>query len=164
MQLFSQPPVRNFQPTVIPQDVPVYRIKEGKFFADDELYEEGSIIVWPEQPNLEMEPLNDLALKALTDYVTHLDDCGRAAAKKAGKMYISLADALSNSYALANQEGRRVTLLNGKQEVPLMGGSVKKTRKSQKVDLQPEADTVGTNGKLSLDGRKAVNAANNKGM
>lgn len=164
MQLFSQPPIKNFQPTVIPQDVPVYRIKEGKFYADDELYEAGSIIAWNETPNLEMEPLNPLANEAMREFLKDLDVKGKEVAAKNGKAYISYADAFENSVAFAKNEGKRAVLLNGREEVPIMGGKKRGPRKAQKIDLGSDQKQVGTSGKLSIDGRKAVNASSDTGL
>lgn len=164
MQLFSQPPRQSFSPTVIPDHVPVYRIKDGKFYADDELYEAGSIIAWAEEPNLEMEPLNALALKEMKKYLEKLDVHGREVAMKNGKAYVSYADAFKNSMELAKQEGKRVTLLNGAQETPILGGSRRGPKKASKIDLQPEAPAAGTTGKLSLSNNRAVVNSSETGL
>ena len=165
MKLYSQPPIGSFQPTIIPDDVPVYRIKEGKFFGVDEnmndrLYEEGSIIAWNEEPNLEMEPLNEMAFDAMKAYVDKLDKYGKAAAEKAGKSYISLADAFDNAYALANQEGKRVTLLNGPREVPIMGAKRRGRKSAKSIEInRASAEPV-----HDLTGKKSVNKINDKGL
>jgi hypothetical protein len=125
MQLFTQRP-QNMMPSVIPDDVPVYRIKEGKFFADDTLFEEGAIIAYEKEPNVEMEPLNKLAIQKMSEYLQRLDALGKAKAEKDGKSYVSLEDAFKNAYSSAVQEGKTVNLLNGSKQVPLMGNSVKK--------------------------------------
>ena len=157
MQLYNTPPRQSFMPVVIPDDSPVYRIKEGKFFADDELYEPGSVIIWHEEPNLEMEPLNEMARDNMRAYIEKLDTHGRAAAQAAGKAYVSLASAFENAHALAKQEGRRVELLNGTQEVPIMGGKRRSAPKAQKVDLTPAAPVVSSKNKHSLDTAKMIN-------
>lgn len=164
MQLFAQPPQRNFQPVVIPQDVPVYRIKEGKFFCDDVLYESGSIIVWPDEPNQEMEPLNALAIENMKYYLEKLDKHGREVAKATGKAYVSLSDAFANSYALAQQEGKRVTLLNGREEANILGKKRSGPQRARSIELPDAPEQVGTNGPLSVDGRQAVNATTNTGI
>lgn len=149
----------------IPQDVPVYKIKEGKFFADDELYEAGSVIAWPEEPNLEMEPLNSMARENMRAYIQKLDKHGAEAAAKAGKAYVSLENAFENAHALAQQEGRRVTLLNGTQEVPLMGGSRRGRPKARKVTSDGvEEANISNNNKHSLNSSKVVNDAVGKGL
>lgn len=135
----------------IPQDVAVYRIKDEKgFFADDNLYAEGSIITWPDEPNLFMEPMNDLAAKNFKAFLEKLDVEGRKVAEKAGKSYNSYADAYTNTRELEKQEASRVRVLNGPEKhVPLMGA--KKTRKSERIDVPQQAPAMG-GGKFSLDG------------
>lgn len=164
MQLFNAPPSKNFQPVVIPQDVPVYRIKEGKFFCDDVLYEQGSIICWQDEPNTEMEPLNALAIENMEFYLEKLDKHGREVAKATGKAYVSLSDAFAQSYALAKQDGKRVTLLNGQQETSILGKRRTGPKRAQEIKIPDAAPAVGTNGPLSVDGRQAVNAAMGTGI
>lgn len=146
MQLSPVPPQRQ-APVVIPDDVAVYRVKDGKFFGpDDTLYPEGSILAWDEEPNTEMQPLNDLARTAMKKYLKKLDGHGRDAARAAGKSYTSLADAYENSIVLAQQEGKRVRLLNAVETIPLMGAK-KNTTGLKKLDLDSEADPVASPGK-----------------
>lgn len=164
MQLFSQPPRQSFSPTVIPDHVPVYRIKDGKFYADDELYDAGSIIAWEDEPNLEMEPMNALAVKEMKKYLEKLDVYGREVAAKNGKAYVSYGDAFRNSMELAKQEGKRVTLLNGMQETPILGGSRRGPKKASKIDLHPEPPAAGTTGKLSLSNNRAVVNSSETGL
>lgn len=108
---------------VIPQDRPVYRIKQGKFFGpDDNLYEEGAVIAWKDEPNLEMEPLNALAQERYTAFLKKLDKHGKEVAEKTGKAWTSLADAHANAYDLAKQENKGgFEVLNQKKQIPLMG-------------------------------------------
>lgn len=137
MQLYSFPP-RAQGAITIPQDVPVYRIKEGKFYADDELFEAGTIISWPDEPNEEMEPLNDLARERMIAFLEMLDKHARAAAEKAGKAYVSRVDAFANSYALAKEEGRRVSVLNGPAEKSILGAKRGRPR-GKKIELAKES-------------------------
>ncbi len=164
MQLFNAPPGRNFQPVIIPQDVAVYRIKEGKFFCDDVLYEEGSIIAWADEPNQEMEPLNAMAIAAMKKYLLKLDGHGRAVAAATGKMYISLSEAFSNAYELAKQEGKKVTLLNGREEPNILGKRRTGPTRAKQLDLPADIATTGTAGPLSVDGRQAVNSSMDTGI
>lgn len=166
MQLFSSPPRQSFSPVVIPDDVPVYRIGEDKFYADDELYEAGSVIVWSEEPNITMEPLNGLARARMQEFLAKLDEHGRAAAEKAGKAYISLAHAFENAHEIAKKEGRRVEMLNAKQEVPIMGGRKTRAPKAKRVDVTAlqEEFRLDSNNKHSLNSPKAANQAVGVGM
>lgn len=152
MQLFTTPPRQSFQPVVIPQDVAVYRIKEGKFYADDELFEAGSIISWDEEPNLEMEPLNELAMDRYGEFLKKIDDLGRAKAKQDGKSYVSYADAFANFASLQQNPGKKVGVLNAPTEVPIMGGKRPNKVRAKKVDMKEQQDVnVKQVGKLTLN-------------
>jgi len=135
MSRLSPVPPQAQAPIVVPQDRPVYRIKQGKFFGpDDNLYEEGAIIAWKDEPNMEMEPMNELAQAAYSKFLAKLDKFGKEVAEKTGKAYTSLADAHANSYDLAKQESKSFEVLNGKKQVPLMGAK-KKLDSIESVDL-----------------------------
>lgn len=143
-------PPRVMAPVVIPQDVPVYRVKNDKGFfgPDDHLYKEGEMIVFLDTPNPEFEPLNDLARQKMKEYLEFLDEKGMEAAAKAGKSYISLADAFENSYELARQDGQRVRSISAAPSVPLMGAK-KKVDSIRTVAPEGEAPIMG-NGALSV--------------
>lgn len=147
------PPQRQ-SPYAIPDDVAVYRVM-GNTYLDDELYTEGAVITWPDEPNQEMEPLNELARAAMAAFLKKLDFFGEKAAKKAGVAYISLANAHEVAHQLAKQEGKRVNILNAKKTVPLMGA--KKNRRGSKVQLEETPLTSGVGGKHAI-GRNAVNS------
>lgn len=120
MQLSPIPPQRQAILN-IPQDAPAYRIKSGGFFApNDHLYLEGAVLLYDDEPNLEMEPLNELAVEKMKAFLTKLDIQGRAAAKKAGKSYTSYLDAFENARSLGRSRGG-VRELTSSTDVPLMG-------------------------------------------
>jgi hypothetical protein len=136
-------------PVVIPQDRPVYRINDKFFGPDDTLYISGSYVVWTEEPNTDMEPMNDLAQKNMTVYLKKLDALGREVAAKTGKAWNGLADAHANAYALAQKESKTFESLNGPKQVPLMGAK-KNTKSIEQIDVAAAAPLMGTKGKLSL--------------
>lgn len=139
-QGLSPVPPRAQAAYVIPNDRPVYRINSEKFFGpNDRLYIEGDVIAWYEEPCLSMEPLNDLAHVAKMALLEKLDGYGRKAAKATGKAYSGYASAYETSVELAQQEGRRVELINAPDAIPLMG-----KRSKQKVVEQ--IDTRQLNG------------------
>lgn len=121
LQPFPHAPQPQLQ---IPQDVPAYQLKSA-CFLDDALYPEDFALTWPDEPNLEMLPLNHLAREAMAKYVAKLDACGKAAADKVGKHYNSLADAMDNARAIEIQENRKVGVITGKKQVPLMKANKK---------------------------------------
>lgn len=139
----------------IPQDRPVYRILQGKFFGpDDTLYEEGSFVVWKDEPNLEMEPMNELAQENMIVFLKKLDTDGRKVAEKTGKAWNSLADAHANAYALAQQDSKSFEVLNKPKQVPLMGAK-KSIDSIEKIEVAPTTPLMGTTkGKLSLGAKQ----------
>lgn len=125
------PPQRQ-QHLIIPQDRPVYRIKEGKFFGpDDCLYNEGEVIEFDDEPNTEMEPLNGLAQEKMRQYLEKLDIEGKKVAEKNGKAYTSLADAFENAREQMSNDTKKVRSLTAKEQVPLMGAKKKGGRISK---------------------------------
>lgn len=156
MQLSPVPPQRQ-APLVIPQDRPVYRIKseKGFFGPDDNLYAEGEIIIFEDEPNPEMEPLNSLAIEKMREYLEKLDAEGRKVAEKTGKAYHNLADAFDNARTLEQQEHKKVQLISGNgQQTPLMRGE-KKASGIARVALNAPTPQMGS-GPLSLNPKNEV--------
>lgn len=138
MRLSPLPPQRS-EAIVIPADVPVYRIKEGKFFGpNDHLFVEGEIIEFHGEPNLEMEPLNELSRAKTREFLAKLDDEGRKAAAKAGKAYHGYLDAFENSIHLAKQEGKSVRSLSAKEMTPVLGVR-KENTSTKKLEVDQSA-------------------------
>lgn len=156
------PPQRQAALT-IPQDRPVYRIdsEKGFFGPDDCLYAYGSMIVWMDEPNPDMEPMNSLAHEAKVKYLEKLDSYARKVAEKTGNSYTSMSDAYKNSLELAKQDAKKIELVGSKQQVPLMGAKKRGPKKIEKVEFEQPAPLTGK-GKLSIDsfGREEVNKSN----
>ncbi len=134
MQFFTSPPVDMTRPVVnVPQNVPVYRILKGKFFVDDTLYEAGRIIAYEGEPNLEMQPLNDLAAAKHQAYRDKLEEHAREVARLNNKAYISMAGALQHAYEYARVEGNTVRVLDDIQQVPQFANP-KRERKAQLIE------------------------------
>jgi len=155
VKLSPVPP--QFQPTlVIPQDRPVYRIGEGNFFGpDDHLYTEGNVVAWDDEPNEEMEPLNDLARDKMIAYLAKLDAAGRKVAEKIGVGYTSKEDFFKNAQLLAKEDAKKVQLINGQPEVNLMGGKKRGRPRIEKIAGAQPAPLMGSAGKLSLGHKEA---------
>lgn len=157
----SPNPPRQMAPMVIPQDRPVYQItaEKGFFGPDDHLYATGAVIAWLDEPNTEMEPLNEMATAAMKKYLQKLDACGRAVAEKAGRAYTGLEDAFDNSRALEQQDAKRVQLIGEKEMVPLMGAKKRGPKRVEVVEMGAPAEVpmTLTKGKHSLNGRNEVN-------
>lgn len=120
----------------IPQHRPAYRIlaEKGFFGPDCHLYQEGDTLVYDDEPNEDMEPLNDLARQRLTALYEKLDDEGRRVAEKNGRSFIARPRNLDGAVALATMDAKRVQLKPGDGGVPLMGSKVGKDRAAR---IQP---------------------------
>lgn len=152
----------------IPDDVPVYRIKEGKFFGpNDHLYEENDVIEFHGEPNLEMEPMNPLAKDKMREFLAKLDAEGRQAAVKAGRAYHGFLDAFEGKEAartIAAEKGIRK--LSQKESVPVLGQqkeNIMVTKKLEPSAISAQMPKAAVKGKFSLDknavGKGVVNKA-----
>lgn len=135
MQLFSAPPRQSYMPLAIPQDVPAYKIMSGGFYVDDELLPEGTFIVYEDTPNLEMEPMNELAFAKMREYLSFLDKLGYEKEKEDKRAYMPLLPAFETKYApRAASDGRRVAVLNRQEDVPMMGGKRKGRSRVSRIE------------------------------
>ena len=130
------PPQRQ-APVFIPQDRPVYRAKNACFFYDT-LLEEGKIFTWLEEPNLELEPLNDLATAAMDKYIAKMDDYGRKAAKAIGKAYKPISAGNKHPDDISAEDNNGLRVLNAKTQIPLMGAKL--SRRIEQITV-PDAGT-----------------------
>ena len=144
MQLHSRPPVQSYRPVMVSDDVPVYQILKGKFFAPDEngfdrLYPEGSVIAFLDEPNMEMKPLNEMAWKETRKYLDKLDVLGMKKAEKDGVAFVSERKSFEAAYAPPTRAGKGVVMLNQEREVPIMQG---KKSGGAIQDIKPEAEVA----------------------
>jgi hypothetical protein len=116
-----------FNPIAIPNNVPVYRVGSEKFYADDELFEEGSIISWELDPNEGFQPLNDLAFKKMEEFFKKIDKHEEKVCKENRRQFISKLNEFYNRYNLNNPaQSRRVTQINAPIKVPVLGQPIRK--------------------------------------
>lgn len=104
----------------ISNDRPAYRILalHGFFGPDDHLYEMGEEIYFDDEPNEEMEPLNELARHKLQSYLDKLDRSAKAAFEKAGKHFTERPRTLDGAVALATQVERdRMAIMSSKKDI-----------------------------------------------
>jgi hypothetical protein len=137
---------------LIPSDRPAYRIlsEAGFFGPDDHLYRAGDCIVFDDEPNEDMEPLNEPARTALEKFFDKLDAAARRKAEKAGLEYAGRPKSLDEKITLATADARRVQLINGDGGVPLMGGKKRGRPRIERMEPDPTPETGRTSGKLGL--------------
>lgn len=77
-RLYTSPPKFSQIPSFIRQDVPVYRLR-GDIYVDDTHFLKGSTIETDIEyiPNLQMFPVNELALKNYREFLKLYDELGR---------------------------------------------------------------------------------------
>lgn len=144
----------------IPQDIPVYRILTNFFGPDDHLYVEGDIIQFSGIPNEEMEPLNDLAREAQTDYFEKLEEEAKKAAEKAGRSFIGRPKTVEEAINLAREDSRRTQLTPGGAGVPIMGAKKDAKEVIGKVQLEEIPQTQGK--KTTAKGRGTLTLGKGK--
>jgi hypothetical protein len=154
---YSPKPPTLYAAPAIPQDVPCYRILAGKgVFLDDFMFFEGDIVTWPDEPNKEMEPLNDLAREATTAFFDERERLAQIASAAKGTRYIPLRRPIEEEREMNSADARRVELIKGDGGVPVMGARKKGRPKVEKVDMggiaqKPIAD-------LARAGKNAANS------
>lgn len=133
---YSPLPPKLYAAPTIPQDRPCYRILKP-CFLDDVMYFEGDIVSWPEEPNKEMEPLNDLAKEATNLFFDSREELARMASQKKGVKYIPLRRPIEEERELNTAEARRVELIKGDGGIPVMGARKRGRPKAERVDVSP---------------------------
>lgn len=108
----------------IPQDVACYRVMDEKgFYVDDRLIPYGKPIMWEEEPSLNMEPLNELAIDAYKKFLAKLDKFGQEKALADKKHYTPLLSRFENKVKAEEEivDNRRAKVLGVQKEVAVMG-------------------------------------------
>lgn len=156
-------PPKMYSAPTIPQDRPVYRILAGKgVFLDDIMFFEGDIVIWDEEPNKEMEPLNDLAKAATNKFFDDREELARAHSLSKGTKYIPGRRPIEEERALITAESRRVELIKGDGGIPVMGARKRGRPRAEKLDAsgieeKPIAD-------LTRSGKKAANSVRDSNL
>lgn len=126
----------------IREDRAAYRIlaPNGFFGSDDHLYietaESGPVnIYWDDEPNEDMEPLNELARVRMNAYLDKLEGLGREAALKAGKSYAGRPRTLDGALELATAVQR--------SEAGVMGMKNKESVGIERIEAQGPIQETG---------------------
>ena len=136
----SPVPPKAFAPPVIRQDVACYRILK-MCYLDDVACFEGDIVYWPDEPNKEMEPLNDLARKASTAFFDNRDELAKKASEAKGVRYIPNRRPVDEERALNTAEARRVEVVKGDGGIPVLGAR-RRPRAEKAMDALVEQKPV----------------------
>ncbi len=119
---YLSPVKPQYQSIVIPQERPVYRVGEDKFYgSDDRLYEENDLIEYDDEPNENFIPMNDLAKAKMRTYLKKLDVAGQKVAEKLGVAWTSREDAFENAQQLAKEDAKKINLISAKAAPTVMG-------------------------------------------
>lgn len=127
------PPKQYAQPSVR-QDRPAYRILKP-CFLDDNMFFEGQMVYWDEEPNKEMEPLNDLAKEAINAFFDNREELAKAASLAKGMKYIALRRPIEEERELNTADARRVEIIKGDGGIPVMGARKRGRPKAESIDL-----------------------------
>lgn len=147
---------------LIPTDRPAYRIlsEKGFFGPDCHLYQEGDCLVFDDEPNEEMEPLNDLAREKIKILFDKLDGLAREVAKANGRQFVERPRTLEGAVAMATIDAKRVMLNPGDGGVPLMGSTIGRDRAHKLEAAEPTPETGGVVRRGPGRPRKAGGALN----
>ena len=123
----------------IPSDVPVYRLLEQFYGPDDNLYQVGEVIEYLEEPNTDMEPMNEPAKLAMRSLYERLEAEAKELARLAGKPYRGLPKNFDDTMAFARSSARKVETVQGDGGLPVMGAH-KDTNSIRSISLGDEPD------------------------
>jgi len=126
-------PPRQYATPVVRQDRPAYRILK-ECFLDDVMYFEGQMIYWDEEPNKEMEPLNDLAQKAIDKFFDDREELAKQKSAANGMKYIPLRRPVSEDRERNTAEARRPEIIKGDGGVPVLGARKHGRPKAERID------------------------------
>lgn len=154
-ELFTTPPQarQNQQPIVITNEKPAYRVLDERgLFADDQLWLAGSVIYYEDEPNEDMEPLNEKAREAMKIYIEKLDACAEEVAKKTGKRFVARSRNLEDAMNDIREDTRRVSLVQDGKDggVPIMGAKRRGRPKITKVGAAETPETGGRETKVKV--------------
>ncbi len=148
-------PPRQYAAPVVRQDRPAYRILK-ECFLDDVMYFEGQMVYWDEEPNKEMQPLNDLAQKAIDAFFDSREELARQKSAANGMKYIPLRRPVSEERELNTAESRRVELVRGDGGIPVMGARKRGRPRAERIDnLGVEEAPIAD---LTRKGKEAANS------
>ena len=145
------PPVVYSAPAVR-QDRAAYRILTP-CFLEDTMYFEGQMVYWDEEPNSEMEPLNDLARKASKKFFDERDELGKLASASKNRLYVNLQRPFTDDPEKNTLQNRRPELKRGDGGVPVMGARKRGRPKVERIntDAPPEAPVMDASAKPVKD-------------
>ena len=139
---YSPLPPRQYSAPQVGNDRPAYRILK-MCFLDDRACFEGELVYWDEEPNKELEPLNDLAKAATEAFFDGREVLAKAASAAKGTRYIPLRRPIEEERELNTADARRVEIIKGDGGVPVMGARKRGRPKVQSIDTSgPEAAPI----------------------
>ena len=148
---YLSPVKPQYQTIVIPQERPVYRVGEDKFYgSDDRLYEENDLIEYDDEPNENFIPMNALATEQMRKYLKKLDAAGQKVAEKLGVAWTSREDAFENAQQLAKEDAKKINLISVKETPTVMGAKKRGRPPINKINSDFVAPVMGATPNLSL--------------
>lgn len=152
---YSPLPPRAYVTPAVGNDRPAYRILK-ECFLDDRMCFPDELVYWDEEPNKEMEPLNDLAKDASRKFFDGREALAVAHSAAKGVKYIPGARPFDEQRELATADARRVELIKGDGGIPVMGARKRGRPKVERIDNSgPEEKAIAD---LTKAGRTAANA------
>lgn len=138
MKMYTSPPKFSQMPSVIRQDVPVYRLRENCYF-DETLWQAGSVLETIEEfpVNLAMFPLNKMAYDKVREFLADYDAKGKEWSEKEKKAYVPQLESFDREWAQINgiAKDRRLHLVHAAGvSAPILGAPRTKVM-VQQVDM-----------------------------
>jgi len=153
-ELFLTPPRAKIDP-VIPQNKPVYRVldEKGFFGPDDTLHPEGEIIVLHDEPNINMEPMNDLAKDRLRIVMKKLNESSKHVADANGRYFAPQTQSVDDMLSNATEDARRIKSLSNPDGVAIMGAKLDSSKRIESAfpEEVPESGAKSANKRAKIE-------------
>ena len=135
MQGLSPVPPSPKQQVYIDDDRAAYKVveKRGFFDENDTLWPQGAMIYWDGPLNMGLEPINQIAIDSMREYLTHLDAEGVKVAKERGTGHATLVNAFEARNRLQSLNKIENKLVGIEPEIQVLGKQKSNVRMAESI-------------------------------
>lgn len=125
----------------IRDDIPAYVVVEKRGFFDDtdRLWGKGSMIYWEGEPNLGLDPLNELAEEKMRAFLTDLDAKAQEMSKGTNRASMNLMNAFEARQRLLEMDRKSGRSVDQDEQMPILQAKkgLSKAKAIQEMSFTP---------------------------